>query len=141
MAARSLLWIHPMQRKWLKQFCSMYLPKHSEPPSLESSVKYWYFGDPRSLLKVPNSLIQDKDSCHAGSSCQSILLQAKVTARPLFLAALSSSRSLVVGWSVGPSVRRSVRHVCEKVTFVTFRVSIEWVSEWVIERVTKKNCD
>jgi len=52
--------------------------------------------------------------------------------RTLFLAALSSSRSLVVGpsvrllvgpsvgWlvrpSVGPSVRRSVRNVCEKVT-------------------------
>ena len=31
-----------------------------------------------------------------------------------FLAALSSSRSLVVRWSVGRSVGRLVRHVCEK---------------------------
>ena len=34
-----------------------------------------------------------------------------------FLAAQSSSRSLVVGLSVGWSVGRSVRDVCEKVTF------------------------
>ena len=38
----------------------------------------------------------------------------------IFLAALSSSRSLVVGpsirRSVGPSVGRSVGHLCEKVT-------------------------
>ena len=33
--------------------------------------------------------------------------------RSLFLAALSSSRSVVVGRSVGPSVR----HLCEKVIF------------------------
>ena len=37
------------------------------------------------------------------------------------LAALSSSRSLDVGWSVGPSVRPSVRpsvgELCENVTF------------------------
>ena len=33
-----------------------------------------------------------------------------------FLAALSSSRSIVVGRSVGPSVRWSV-HLCENVTF------------------------
>ena len=45
-----------------------------------------------------------------------------------FLAALSSSRSLVVGPSVRPSVRRSVGGVCEK---VTFRDQKEWVSEWV----------
>ena len=37
----------------------------------------------------------------------------KLTVFQYFLAALSSSRSLVVGPSVGPSVR----HVCEKVTF------------------------
>ena len=35
----------------------------------------------------------------------------------VFLAALSSSWSLVVGPSVGPSVRPSVGHLCEKVTF------------------------
>ena len=49
----------------------------------------------------------------------------------VFLAALSSSRSLVVGPSVRPSVRPSVGpsvYLCEK---VTFRVSSEWVSEWV----------
>ena len=34
-----------------------------------------------------------------------------------FLAPLSSSRSLVVGWSVGPSAGLSVTHLCEKVTF------------------------
>ena len=34
-----------------------------------------------------------------------------------FLAALSSSRSLVVGWSVGLLVGLSVLDLCEKVTF------------------------
>ena len=34
-----------------------------------------------------------------------------------FLAALSSSRSVVVGPSVGRSVRPLVGHLCEKVTF------------------------
>ena len=47
-----------------------------------------------------------------------------------FLAALSSSWSLVVrllvGWSVGPSVRPPLWKV-------TFRVSSKWVSEWVSE--------
>ena len=33
------------------------------------------------------------------------------------LAALSSSRSLVARWLVGPSVGWSVGHLCEKVTF------------------------
>ena len=33
-----------------------------------------------------------------------------------FVATLSSSRSIVVGWLVGPSVRWSV-HLCENVTF------------------------
>ena len=40
-----------------------------------------------------------------------------IQVRGHFLAALSSSRSLVVGPSVRPSVGPSVGHVCEKVTF------------------------
>ena len=57
----------------------------------------------------------------------------------IFLAALSSSWSLVVRPSIRPLVGRSV-HLCENVTFRLFRVS-EWVSEWVSDWkkfVTKK---
>ena len=46
----------------------------------------------------------------AGGNTLSIAVQQ-------FLAAQSSFRSLVVGWFVGPSVRPSVREVCEKVSF------------------------
>ena len=65
-------------------------------------------------------------ACHGASSKMGILnsestKQIKIsfafrwTVR--FLAALSSSRSLVVGWLVGLSVGLSVGDVCEKVTF------------------------
>ena len=40
-----------------------------------------------------------------------------------FLAALSSSRSLVVGPFVGPSVGPFVGHSCEKVNFIVLKGS------------------
>ena len=55
-------------------------------------------------------------------SIYKLALPCPVKKEVLFLAALSSSRSLSVRPSVGRSVRRSVRHVCEN---VTFRVSSE----------------
>ena len=115
------------------------------PPSGPIRWKYfWPCSSPKDKYELTLCMGRAKNKTtpfeqYPEENLTTFILPFRKHANP-FLAALSSSRSLVVGRSVGPLVGRSVGpsvHLCENGTFRLLRVS-KWVNERASEWVSDK---